>query len=125
MDKRKPIGRTDVELREIFQLLPQAGLCFDIGHATQVDPTMGAAYWILKHFGDRIVQMHVSEVNSRSKHDVLSYSTIQAFHQVASLIPSEMPIILETPVLQGQMQTEMKKAVLALTAGSPPIAISA
>jgi hypothetical protein len=38
MDKRNNCGRTALELSDIFEKLPQAGLCFDIGHCRQVDP---------------------------------------------------------------------------------------
>ena len=44
MDKRKPVGRTVQELDRIFQELPDASFCFDIGHARQVAPTMTEAY---------------------------------------------------------------------------------
>jgi len=47
MDKRKPVGRTAGELKSLFERFPEAGLCFDIGHARQVDPTMGQATMIL------------------------------------------------------------------------------
>ncbi len=114
MDTRKEIGRTDRELDLIFRQLPESRLCFDIGHAWQVDPSMGAAYWILKHFQDKLVQVHVSEVNSHSKHDTLSYSTIESFRQVANMIPLHIPLILETPVSQAEMLTEMHKARFAL-----------
>jgi endonuclease IV len=113
MDKRKPSGRTQPELDVIFQRLPLARLCFDIGHAWQVDPTMNEAYEILKCYRERILQVHVSEVNSRSKHDVLSYSTIQSFRDIAHMIPS-VPLILETPVLQSEMRQEMNKVRFAL-----------
>lgn len=53
MDKRKPIGRTAKELDRIFKELPDATLCFDIGHARQCDPTMTEAYLILREFGAR------------------------------------------------------------------------
>jgi hypothetical protein len=43
MDKRKPIGQTVTDLADIFEALPRASLCFDIGHARQVDPTMSDA----------------------------------------------------------------------------------
>src|SRR5262249_35490907 len=36
MDKRKPIGQTARDLDELFGALPNASLCFDIGHARQV-----------------------------------------------------------------------------------------
>lgn len=115
MDIRKPTGRTDHELGWIFQELPRARLCFDIGHAWQVDPTMGTAYWILKRFRERLTQIHVSEVNSGSKHDVLSYSTIQSFRDIAHMIPPDVPVILETPVSREDMRREMNKARFALT----------
>ncbi|HYZ83199.1 MAG TPA: hypothetical protein VE621_02285, partial [Bryobacteraceae bacterium] len=98
MDKRKPIGRTAQELDRIFTQLPAASLCFDIGHARQCDPTMTEAYLILKDFGSKLQQVHISEVNTASKHDPLSYASIMAFQDVAHLIPGDVPIILETPV---------------------------
>jgi hypothetical protein len=114
MDNRKPIGRTAEDLEKIFHQLPQAGLCFDIGHALQVDPTMGEAYWILKALGDRLVQVHVSEVNSHHKHDALSYSTIESFKEVSGMIPASVPLILETPVPKDKVLEEMNKAAFAL-----------
>ena len=48
MDKRKPIGHTAADLTRIFDVLPSASFCFDIGHARQVDPTMSEATAILQ-----------------------------------------------------------------------------
>ena len=114
MDKRKPIGRTVSELEHIFDLLPDASFCFDIGHARQVDSTMTEAYFILKRFGERLRQVHLSEVNTRSKHDRLSYASILAFREVASLIPEDIPVILETPVPEDQIEFEISQALEAL-----------
>jgi hypothetical protein len=72
MDKRKNTGRTASELADIFVRLPEASLCFDLGHVRQVDPTMSEAVLILERFGNRLGQLHVSEVNARSTHDPLS-----------------------------------------------------
>jgi len=66
MDKRKPIGRTLEELESLFQRLPAAKMCFDIAHARQVDSTMAEAYRIVRQFGPRICQIHISEVNTGS-----------------------------------------------------------
>jgi hypothetical protein len=114
MDKRKPIGRSARELETIFKQLPDAKFCFDIGHARQVDPTMTEAYLILRDFGPRLCQVHVSEVNTRSKHDPLSYASILAFQEVAHLIPSDIPLILETPVREDEMEMEIAKVQEAL-----------
>lgn len=114
MDKRKPIGRSARELRWVFEQLPEASLCFDIGHARQCDSTMTEAYLILREFGPRLKQVHVSEVNARCKHDLLSYSSIRAFQEVAHLIPAEVPIILETPVSETEMTSEIDKVQQSL-----------
>src|SRR5882762_7617198 len=39
MDRRRATGRTADELHVIFEKLPNARLCFDIGHARQFDTT--------------------------------------------------------------------------------------
>ena len=114
MDKRKPIGRTTEELKEIFQRVPDASFCFDIGHARQVDSTMTEAYLMLKAFGGRLRQVHLSEVNTRSKHDPLSYGSILAFREVAHLIPEPVPVILETPVREDQIELEIERALESL-----------
>ena len=114
MDKRKPVGRSVGELARIFAELPDATFCFDIGHARQFDPTMTEAWLILKEFGSKLRQVHVSEVNTRSKHDCLSYASILAFQEVAHLIPEGVPLILETPVLEGDMGVEIEKVREAL-----------
>ena len=114
MDKRKPIGRTARELGWIFEQLPEASLCFDIGHARQCDPTMTEAYLILREFGSKLRQVHVSEVNTRSKHDPLSYASILACQEVAHLIPVHVPLILETPVASDQIDAEIAKVRQAL-----------
>ena len=117
MDKRNAIGRTERELSEVFTMLPEAGLCFDIGHCRQVDPTMNESYLILKTFGDKLRQLHLSEVNSRSTHDALSQASICAFEKVAYLIPEHIPVILESPVDGSRVEWEIEQARLALPVG--------
>lgn len=114
MDKRKPIGRTVRELAWVFDQLPDASFCFDIGHARQCDPTMAEAYLMLREFGSRLRQVHVSEVNTRSKHDPLSFASILAFREVAHLIPEGIPLILETPVGADDIAREIEKVRQAL-----------
>ncbi len=114
MDKRKPIGQTASDLADIFQDLPQASFCFDIGHARQVDPTMSEASAILQCFRDRIRQLHVSEVNTQSKHDCLSLESIIAFRKVSHLIPADAPIILESRVEESEINEEIQSALAAL-----------
>jgi hypothetical protein len=115
MDKRKPIGQTAKDLAEIFETVPDATLCFDIGHARQVDPTMSEASAILHRFHDRIRQLHVSEVNTQSKHDPLSFESVLAFHKVSHLVPLDVPVILESKVEESEINGEIQSALNALS----------
>lgn len=115
MDKRKPIGQTAKDLGESFEMLPHASLCFDIGHARQVDPTMSEASSILQHFSSRIRQLHVSEVNSQSQHDCLSVESILAFQKVSHLVPVNVPVILESRVEESAIDDEIQNALDALS----------
>jgi hypothetical protein len=114
MDKRKPIGQTANDLAEIFRDLPNASLCFDIGHARQVDLTMSEASSILQKFSGRIQQIHVSEVNTQSKHDSLSLESVIAFQKVSHLLPADAPIILESRVEESEINEEIQSALGAL-----------
>jgi hypothetical protein len=110
MDKRKPVGRSVRELEPFFERLPQARLCFDIGHARQVDPTMGEAAAIVRRFGHLIREIHMSFVASNSVHEPLNYESVLAFRRVAHLMPRDVPIILETPVTEDELEAEISKA---------------
>jgi len=123
MDKRKPIGRTVPELAACFDRAPDARLCLDLGHARQVDPSMTVTFLILQEFGDRLKQVHLSDVSTDSRHNRLSYSANLAFKKIAGLIPTPTPIILETPVTTEEIAQEIQRARAAL-APSKPVQVS-
>jgi hypothetical protein len=116
MDKRKPVGRNVRELAEIFRMFPDATWCFDIGHARQVDPSMTEASALLRAFGDRLTQVHISEVNTASRHDPVSKNAVMAFQTVAARIAERIPIVLESLIDAGQSDivTEVARAREAL-----------
>ena len=114
MDKRKPIGRTLEELEIIFAKLPGANLCFDIAHSRQVDPTMYEAKMILNKYESKLRQIHISEVNSASRHERLSYETMLAFKKVAYLIPKDIPIVIESPVNKNEIGLEVNNVLRVL-----------
>src|SRR5581483_11322330 len=107
-------GRTVQELTVIFNELPDALFCFDIAHARQVDSSMTEAFVILKHFGHRLRQVHISEVNTSSKHDRISRGAFRAFREIAHLIPQNIPAILETPVVESEIKDELTRAESSL-----------
>jgi hypothetical protein len=103
MDRRKTDGQGVEELCRWFEQLPSARMCFDLAHAHQCDRTMTEAFRILLQFKDRIRQLHISELDSTGHHFPLSYGSMQAFSEIASLIPAEAPAILESlNPLQGE-----------------------
>jgi hypothetical protein len=110
MDKRKRTGRTADQLRHVFDQLPEATFCFDIGHARQVDPTMQEADSLLRSFRDRLRQIHLSYVNSQSRHERLNYESILVFQRVAHWLDQSIPIILETPVERNEVDQEISAA---------------
>lgn len=110
MDKRKPVGRSVRELRPIFDALPEARFCFDIGHARQVDPSMTEASLLLQAFGERLAEVHMSEVNTASRHDPITPWSVMAFQRVARYIPEEIPIVLEPLIDRGQSEIAMELA---------------
>ncbi|MEZ5354948.1 MAG: hypothetical protein R2762_20115 [Bryobacteraceae bacterium] len=112
MDKRKPVGRTARELESFFLALPEARFCFDIGHARQVDPSMTEAALLLRAFQHRLAEVHMSEVNTASRHDPLSANAVMAFSPVMTDIPEHVPIILESLIDVGQsdVETEIRRA---------------
>jgi hypothetical protein len=116
MDKRKPVGRTVTELIPFFTALPEARFCFDVGHARQVDPSMTESVLLLREFGSRLAEVHISEVNTSSRHDPISTSAVRAFQSVSRYIPDATPIVIESLIDQGQSDvlTEVRSAREAL-----------
>src|ERR1035437_4663448 len=90
-------------------MLPGAKFCFDIGHARQFDPSMAEAYTILTAFSERLVQVHVSEVDAQSRHAIITYAAELAFREVAHLIPERVPLILESRVSAEEIDRELLK----------------
>jgi hypothetical protein len=110
MDKRKPIGRTCHDLEQLFDRFPDARLCLDVGHAHQVDRTMTEARLMAQQFHDRIMQIHVSEVNTRSEHVHISAALEFAFAKIVDLLPDNAPLIIESVVPETQLSKEFERA---------------
>jgi hypothetical protein len=117
MDKRKPVGRTVRELEVFFENLPAARFCFDIGHVRQIDPSMSEATLLLEAFGSRLAEIHISEVNTASRHDPISMNAVRAFQGVLAEVPEEVPVIIESLIDQGQssLEAEMERAAKAMS----------
>jgi hypothetical protein len=109
MDKRKEAGRTAVELRRHFGELPKASMCLDLAHARQVDPTLGIAREIIREYGEKIIQLHLSELDVQSHHEPLSMAGVWAIREIAHLLP-HCPVILESMVQPDAIDAELEMA---------------
>lgn len=120
MDKRKPTGRTASELQRFFVDLPEASLCLDLAHARQVDTTLAIARFILTEFGgERVAQVHLSELDARSHHGPLSMGAVQAIQSMAHWVPT-VPVILESVVTEGHIADELELARRCFDVGPQP-----
>lgn len=124
MDNRKPTGRTADELEPFFEALPEAGFCFDVAHARQVDGTMIEARALLRRYGDRLRQVHFSEIDAAGRHFGLSILSVRAAQRIAHLIPESIPIVLESPVDAASIDRELQLAQEALSESRPSVRAS-
>jgi hypothetical protein len=115
MDQRQPIGRTVSEMEVAFGWVPDANFCFDIGHARQVDPTMGIAIGLLKRFRSKLRQVHISEVDPYGRHIPISFAALRGFQRVSKFIPENCPVILEQSVAPSEITAELETVAQALT----------
>lgn len=96
MDTRKEAGQDADHLAALFAELPEAGLCLDVAHAKDVDPTMGAASDILGSFSSRLSHVHVSSLDE-SQHHVPLTSEDEALFEPVLARCRDVPWILEAP----------------------------
>jgi hypothetical protein len=114
MDVRKPIGRTVEELQPVFAHLPQASFCLDVAHVRQCDPSMVEAVRLLEAFGNRLAEIHLSELDAHSRHTRLSRAAIRACRGLSSLIPLAVPVIIESPVAPHEITLELAAGLEAV-----------
>lgn len=107
MDGRKSKGRTPAEMRELLTMFPEATFCLDLGHARQIDPTMGVALSMLSEFSHRLVELHVSEVGPAGEHLPVRTLAGDAFRRLAHRIPLNCAVIIESVVSPDSMQREL------------------
>lgn len=115
MDIRKSIGRNSSELDKVFELLPNARLCFDIAHARQIDSSMNEAKLILSRYSSITTQVHISDVDSNCRHNSMSESSILDYKKVSNLIPTDAAIIIETIMESVDIFSELKSAERSFT----------
>jgi hypothetical protein len=113
MDNRKSSGRTADELHELFRIYPEASFCLDVGHARQIDPTMAVALTMLFDFGERLCQVHVSDVGPTGEHMPVRQLASWAYERVARHVPERCPLIIESVIEPDAMAREIEAVATA------------
>ena len=116
MDKRKRTGRTLSELETFFSMFPDATFCLDIAHARQVDSTMTEARLMLRRFGQRLRQVHMSEIDALGHHEPVSFASVLSAQSIARMIPQDVPIIIESMIRPAEIARELEMVEHALSA---------
>jgi hypothetical protein len=70
---------------------------------------------MLRRFGERLRQVHISETDAEGHHERLSLVTILASQSVAALIDENVPIIIESMIPAKDIKREIDAARRALT----------
>lgn len=113
MDRRKAIGRTAPELKDLFQQLPNARLCLDFAHARQLDTTLALLWDIVRTFKDRIAEVHISELDSRCRHQPMSKAAVIDYRQMAGRVRRHTPVIVESMLDAHRSSLRMAEMSLA------------
>jgi hypothetical protein len=97
MDARKPAGRTADELAPLLARLPEAGLCLDVAHVLDVDPSLREGHVLLDRFAPRLRHLHVSSLDGAGHHVPLRAADQDAFTPLLRRC-RDVPWILEAPL---------------------------
>ena len=97
MDARKASGQTANQLEELFDALPDAGLCFDIAHAKHVDPSLDEGAAILDRFTARLRHVHLSSLDQDGHHVPLTSEDEMLYPDLLERC-RDVPWILEAPL---------------------------
>jgi len=76
---------------------------------------------LLKEYRSRIVQIHISEVNTMSHHDPLSWGAVFSFQKIARWIPPNVPIIVESVVAEDKIEAQVKMTRQAVRTVRTPV----
>jgi sugar phosphate isomerase/epimerase len=97
MDCAKRGGRFPHELAPAFEACPEAGFCLDVAHVVTHDPTQALAFDLLRAFGDRLRQLHVSGIEPDGTHRDTTAADLAHYAPVLERCDT-VPVILETPL---------------------------
>jgi hypothetical protein len=85
---------------------------------------MVSAMLMLQEFGDRLAELHISEVGPRGEHLPLGATTRHAFARVVHLVPADCPLIIESIIAPELIEHELDVVSSLFEAATPQAAIA-
>jgi len=85
-----------------------------VGHARQIDSTMSEPRQMLRRFGLRLRQIHISEIDAQGHHHGVTLATILANRNIVDLIGQDIPAIIESQVPANEIEREIAAVEQAL-----------
>ena len=103
MDVNKAFGRETADLVEVFDRFPEAGFCLDVAHVWTNDRSLRLGIELLRAFGDRLRQIHVSGIDADGTHRPTTPDDLSLYEPLLSRCP-HVPWVLESELVDGTRQ---------------------
>jgi hypothetical protein len=82
MDVQQAFGRSEADLRSVFERHPEAGFCLDVAHVWTNDPSLRLGHDLIDAFGDRLRQLHVSGIEPDGTHRPTTAADLELYGQL-------------------------------------------
>lgn len=66
-------------------------------------------------FKDRLSEIHISSVNTQSVHESLTLDALMSFRKLKEYLPTNAPLIIESPIMAENIEHEMDLATCIIT----------
>ncbi len=98
MDVNKAFGREPADLEKVFGRFPEAGLCLDVAHVWTNDRSLGLGIELLRAFGDRLRQVHLSGIEADGTHRPTTAEDLELYEPLLSRC-AHVPWVLESELV--------------------------
>ena len=100
MDIQKAFGRSEADLRSVFERHPEAGFCLDVAHVWTNDPSLRLGHDLIDEFGDRLRQLHVSGIEPDGTHRPTTAADLDLYEPLLDRC-RHVPWLLEAELRDG------------------------
>lgn len=98
MDVGKVFGWQLADLREVFDVFPEAGFCLDVAHVWTHDPTLALGHELLNELDHRLRELHVSGIEPDGTHRPTTQGDLELYEPLLDRCRA-VPWILEAELV--------------------------